>query len=90
MIHIDADMLMDPMSLNGLLAAHDQELILTGQSKHQRNWLLLEHMRHMEMQTLVKFCEIVREFEEFYSSWFTVGNRYVNAACNRCHFIDYL
>ena len=51
---------MDKMCSNGLLAAHDQELILTGQSMHQRNCLLLEHVRHMNMQTLMRFCEVVQ------------------------------
>ena len=51
---------MDKMWSNGLLAAHDQELILTGQSMHQRNCLLLEHVRHMNMQTLMRFCEVVQ------------------------------
>ena len=59
---INADSLMDKMCSNGLLAAHDQQLILAaGHSLHQRNWLLLEHVRHMEMQAMVKFCEFVQE-----------------------------
>ena len=58
---INADYLMDEMSSNGLLTAHDQELILTGQSIHQRNWLLLEHVQHMKMQALTKFCGFVQE-----------------------------
>ena len=58
---INADLLMDKMSSNGLLATHDQKLILTGHSVHQRNWLLLEHVRHMEMQALMKLCEFVQE-----------------------------
>ena len=57
---INADLLMDKLSSDGLLAAHDQELILTGQSMHQRNCLLLEHVRHMEMQAIMKFCEFVQ------------------------------
>ena len=57
---INADLLMDKISSGGLLAPHDQELILTGQSLYQRNCLLLEHMRHMEMQALMKFCEFVQ------------------------------
>ena len=59
--NINADLLVDKMSSNGLLAAHDQELILTGHSVHQRNWLLLEYVRHMEMQTLMKFYGFVQE-----------------------------
>ena len=58
---INADFLLDKMSSNGLLAAHDHELILTGQSVHHRNWLLLEQVRHMKMESLMKFCKLVQE-----------------------------
>ena len=61
MKNINPHLLMDTISSNGLLAAHDQELILTGHSMHQRCWLLLEHVRHMEMQMLMKICESVQE-----------------------------
>ena len=58
---IDADVLLDKMSTNGLIASHDQELISASHSNHQQNWLLLEHVRHMEMEELVKFCKFVEE-----------------------------
>ena len=58
----DPYLVMDKMCSNGLLAPSDQEMILAaGHSIHQRNWLLLEHVRHMAMQAMVKFCEFVRE-----------------------------
>ena len=59
---INADCLLDKMSSNGLLTAHDQELIMTGQSMHQRNWLLLEHVRHKKMELLMKIFKLVQEF----------------------------
>ena len=58
---INADLLMDKICSSGLLSAHDQQLILIGQSVHQRNCLLLEYVRHMEVQTLMKFCKFVQE-----------------------------
>ena len=59
---INADSLMDKMCSNGLLADQDQQLILAaGHSIHQRSWLLLEHVRHMDTQAMVKFCEFVQE-----------------------------
>ena len=61
MRHINADVLMNKMSSNGLLAAHDQQVILSGHSVHQRNWLLLEYVRQVRIQTLMKFCEFVQE-----------------------------
>ena len=70
---INADLLMNKMSSNGLLAAHDQELILTGQAIHQRNWLLLEHVRHMEAQALMRFCELVQEISPQVGSQLVVG-----------------
>ena len=58
---INADMLLDKMCTNGFITPHDRELILAGHSIHQQKLLLLEHVRHMEMQKLVKFCEFVKE-----------------------------
>ena len=58
---INVDLLMDKMSSNSLLTADDQKLILTGKGMHQRNWLLLEYVRHMEVQALMRFCELVQE-----------------------------
>ena len=45
----------------GLLTACEQIVISSGHSVHQRNWLLLEHVRHMDEQTLMAFCELVQE-----------------------------
>ena len=58
---INSDLLMDKMSSNSLLTPHDQELILIGHSMYQRNWLLLEHVRRLEMEDLVKVCELIQE-----------------------------
>jgi len=59
---INADLLMEEMCSNDLLTSHDQELILSGQySVHQKNWLLLEHIRHVEMQALEKSCKLVQK-----------------------------
>ena len=58
---IDPCVVMDKMCSNDLLAPRDQGTILSGYSVYQRSWLLLEHVRHMEMQVLVKFCEFVQE-----------------------------
>ena len=58
---IDPCVVMDKMCSNGLLAPHDQDTILAGYSIYQRSWLLWEHVRHMKMQALMKFCESVQE-----------------------------
>ena len=56
---IDPCAVMDKMCS---LAPHDRGTILAGHSIYQRSWLLLEHVRHMEVQMLLKFCEFVQEF----------------------------
>lgn len=61
MKHIDANFLISKMCSNGLLTSYDKELILTGHSPHQRNWLLLEHVRRMRTQSLMGFCEFIQE-----------------------------
>ena len=58
---IDADVLLNQMYSNGLITPRDRELILVGKSNHQRNWLLLEYVRHVAMEELVKFCKLVKE-----------------------------
>ena len=62
MKNIEVNLMVDKMSSNNLLATNDQEMILAaGHSIHQSNWILLECVRCMGMQALVKFCEFVRE-----------------------------
>lgn len=61
MRNIDPCVVMDKMCSNGLLAPHDRDTILAGYSVYQRSWLLLEHVRHMKRQALLKFCECVQE-----------------------------
>ena len=59
--NVDVNLMVDKMSSSNLLALNDQEMILAGNSIHQSNWILLECVRCMGMQALVKFCEFVRE-----------------------------
>ena len=68
---IDADLLTDKMCSVGLLTAHQQLVISSGHSVHQRNWLLLEHVRHMDIQVLWTFCEIVQQI------WQDVGSQLI-------------
>ena len=58
---IDADLLTDKMCSSGLLTADDQSLISSGHSVHHRNWLLMEHIRHMDLQFLLEFFKLVEE-----------------------------
>ena len=61
MRNINATLMVDKMCSQSLLAPHDQEMILAGHSIYQRNWLLLECVRCMGMQNLVKFCEFLQQ-----------------------------
>ena len=58
---LDADLLTNKMFSVGLLTAHEQVSISYGHSVHQRNWLLLEHVRQMGEQAVMTFCELVQE-----------------------------
>ena len=59
---IDADLLTDKMCSSGLLTADDQSLISSACSVHHRNWLLMERVRHMDLQFLVEFFKLVEEW----------------------------
>ena len=57
---IDSDLLTDDMYSIHLLTSDEQIVIDSGCSVHQRNWLLLEHVRHMETQALSAFCDLLQ------------------------------
>ena len=57
----NADSLMGDFYSTGLLTAQELNVILSGHSSHHRNWLLLEHVRHMDSQALLAFSELVKE-----------------------------
>ena len=58
---IDADLLIDKMCSTGLLADHEQAIISCGHTVHHRNWLLLEYVRLMHLESLLTFCELLQE-----------------------------
>ena len=58
---INADLLTDKMCSIGLLTADEKSIIFSGHTVHCRNWLLLEHVRHLELQLLLEFCKLVKE-----------------------------
>jgi len=68
---IDADLLTDQMCSNGLLSVHEQTVISSGHTVHYRNWLLLECVRHTDLQLLPKFCELVLE------EWPEIGSQLI-------------
>ena len=52
---INADLLTDKMCSVGLLTAREQLVISSGSSIYQKNRLLLEHVRHMDVLALLTF-----------------------------------
>ena len=44
-----------------MLTYQELKVILSGHSSHHRNWLLLEHVRHMDSQTLLAFSKLVKD-----------------------------
>lgn len=72
---IDADLLTDKMYSVRLLTSQDQVVISSGHSVYQKNWLLLGHVRHMDVQALLKFCELVEE------TWPQIGSQLIAGLC---------
>jgi len=58
---VDADLLTDQMCSAQLLTGQEEAIISSGHSIHERNKMLLEYTRHMDMQTFVSFCKLVQE-----------------------------
>ena len=56
---INADLLIDKMCSTKLLTADEKSLISSGCSIYQRNWLLLEHVRHKDEGFLSEFCKLL-------------------------------
>ena len=68
---IDADQLTERMCSTGLLTDHQQTVISSGHTVHHRNWLLLEHIRHMDLESLPKFCKLLQE------EWPKIGSQLI-------------
>ena len=73
----NADLLIDDLCYNGLLSTHEQEVILSGHSLHCRNWLLLEHVRHMDSSSLMIFSKLVKDL------WPQIGIQLVTSMYTR-------
>ena len=78
---IDADLLTDKMSLTGLLTADALSIISSGHTVHHRNWLLLEHVRHFELQLLFEFCKLLKE------EWLEIGLQLTEGMYTCVHYI---
>ena len=68
---INADMLSDKLCSAGLLTANEQTIISSINSDYHKNWLLLEHVQHMNVPALEKFCELVQDI------WPLIGSQLI-------------
>ena len=68
---IDAELLVNKMCSIVLLTGDELPVISSDHSVHQRNWLLLEHVRHFELQLLLEFCKLVKE------EWVEIGSQLI-------------
>ena len=69
------DPLISDLCLAGLLTAQELHVILSGHSFHHRNWLLLEHVRHMDTQAVLAFSELIKKV------WSQVGTQLITGIC---------
>lgn len=69
----DADWLTDKMCSAGLITDHEQAMISSGHSTHQKNSMLLEYTRHMDVQALGSFCTLVQEM------WPQIGSQLITS-----------
>ena len=72
---INADLLTDKNPLTELLSLHEKTIISSGHSVCHRNWLLLEYVRHMDMQHLLIFFKLVKE------EWPEIGSQLNTGIC---------
>ena len=68
---IDADQLTDKMCSTGLLTNQQQTVISCGHTVHHRNWLLLEYVRQLDLDSLLKFCKVLQE------EWPEIGSQLI-------------
>ena len=59
--NLNADSLIKQMCSDGLLTSQERAIISSGHSVHQRNMMLLEYTRHMDIQAVKSFCELVQK-----------------------------
>lgn len=71
--YIDADLLTVKMCSAGLLSDHEQAVVGSAHSLHQRNWMLLEYTRYMDLQAFMAFCELVQEIQPQVGSQLIMG-----------------
>ena len=75
---VNADLLINQMCSAGLLTGQEQAIISSGHSVHQTTMMLLEYTRHMDIQAVKSFCELVQRVWPQIGSQLIIG-MYINA-----------
>ena len=57
---VNADLLTNQMCSTQLLTGQEEAIISSGHSIHERNKMLLEYTRHMDIQAFISFCKLVQ------------------------------
>ena len=60
---MDCDLIVQHMLTRQLLKENEAQNLLNATSRYQKNCLLLERIRLMDMQRLESFCELLGSFE---------------------------
>ena len=81
----NAESLVGDLFYAGYLTAQELKVILSGHSSHHRNWLLLEHVRHMDSQALLAFSELVKDVLPQIGTQLITGNNW-----SLCYKVDNL
>ena len=68
---VNADLLIKQICSTGLLSDQEQAIISSGHSVHQRSTMLLEYTRHMNIQGVKSFCELVQR------EWPQIGSQLI-------------
>ena len=72
---INVDRLTDKMFTSGLLT-HDQLILVTSHSIHHKKYLLLETVRHMDVEDVLKFCQAMEGLYPQISSQLNKGKEH--------------
>lgn len=86
---INAESLFDDMCSKHLLSGNDQSLISAGHSVHHRNWLLLEHVRHMNTEAFLAFCKLMQRLSLAVGSQLITGmlHTYEYTMCTNIYYL---
>lgn len=60
---MDADLIVQHMLIQQLLNEEEFQNLMNAASSYQKNCLLLEKIRQMDIQTMESFCKLLRSFD---------------------------